>query len=108
MKKESLFYKLAAANGLIIVLPVIIAFTLTVVLSLAKYADAGSPFFFLGIALMVVGWCLLLRSKWPQIRQGQIWTFGISESNSNMRHCYRLGYAMIILGWLVCTFSGYL
>jgi hypothetical protein len=105
---KSVFYKAAAGNFVIVVLPIIVAFILAFVFGLARFADATSPFFYGGIGLMAVGWLLLVRSKWDQIRSGEIWTFGVSQANNKMRLLYRLSYAVMIVGYLVSTFSGQL
>lgn len=80
------------------------ALVLAVVLTLAQHADSRSPYFYVGIALMLIGWCLLLYSKWDQIRKGQLLKFGVS--NPKMRLLYGLSYATMLAGYLLSTFSG--
>ena len=108
MKERSPFYKTAAGNFLIILIPVATAFALAFALGLAKYADAHSPLFYIGIGLIVIGWCLLVRSKWDQIRRGELCTFGVSKTHPSMRGLYWLAYITMIVGWLIATFSGQL
>ena len=105
-KGKSIFYKAAAGNFLLIIFPVLVALILAFVVGLARFADTRSSFFYLGVGFMAIGWCLLVRSKWDQIRHGELWTFGLSHSHQKMRLRYRLSYVIMIVGYLISTFSG--
>jgi hypothetical protein len=103
-KEKSIFYWAAAGNFLILGLPLIVAFTLTFVLSLAKFADASSLFFYVGIALMFTGWGMLVISKWDQVKRGDLVSWGIT--NQKRRLLYIFSYLTMLVGYLVTTFSG--
>lgn len=105
---KSIFYRASLGNSLFVVIPVLAAFILGMVLSLSSLADSRSPFFYAGIALMIVGWGLLVRSKWDQVRKGDVWSFGISKDHPEMKWLYRCSYAVMISGWLMACLSGLL
>ena len=108
MKNEkSVFYKMALGNLLVLLLPILVAFIATLAFGLARYADAQSPLFWMGIVLMVIGWVLLVRSKWPQLRGGDLSTFGVSQANAKNRNLYWASYIVMVSGYLLSTFSGY-
>ncbi len=105
MKKiTSIFYWAAFANILILGLPLIAGFSLVFIYGHYKYADSGSPFYYIGIGLMLLGWCFLALSKWDQIRRGDLMSWGVSGRKNQL--LYRISYLTIFVGYLICTFSG--
>jgi formate hydrogenlyase subunit 3/multisubunit Na+/H+ antiporter MnhD subunit len=69
-------------------------------------ADATKSSFYFGIATMILGWLILVASKWDQVRKGDIWTFGVSKDRPQMRRYYYLSYLVMFLGWLIACLSG--
>lgn len=55
---------------------------------------------------MFLGWCLLIRSKWDQVRRGDVINFGVSSDRPMMRSLYRLSYFVMVSGALITCFSG--
>lgn len=106
--KDSIFYKSALGNVLIMGVPIIITFVLAFVIGLSKFSDPQSPFFLTGGAVVLMGWFILVASKWTQIRQGKFWAFGITKGNPRIHFFYLLSYILMTSGYLLMTFSGLL
>jgi hypothetical protein len=102
----SQFKTAAYVNIIFLFSPFLMAFTAVIVMSLARFTDINSPFFYLGIVSMLTGWALLVRSKWDQVRKGDLLTWGITKDHPEMRMLYHMSYVVMIAGWLVACFSG--
>jgi hypothetical protein len=103
---KSIFYRAALGNWMTVILPILLSGTMAFVMKLSSFADPESIFFYIGIGLMFIGWCLLVRAKWDQVRRGDIFSFGISRSRPEMKRLYRFSYVVMIAGWLLACFSG--
>lgn len=105
----SLFVRKAKFQTLLIFGFAIIALILSVLLPwLMRPADAASPYFWLGLVGMVVGYGMLVRAKWSQIRGGDFFSWGISSDSRNRKLIYFLSYPTMIVGLLMACFSGQL
>jgi hypothetical protein len=60
----SIFKLSAAANVVFLFLPV----TMALIVAVSMQANPNSPLFYLGIFSMMVGWLLLVASKWGAYR----------------------------------------
>jgi hypothetical protein len=99
-KREALF--LYFVTGIFFFWPTL----LVVFIFLSTFADPNSIPFYCGISILLVGWCLLVQSKWHQVRKGDLLTFGISASHPEMRIRYRMSYIIMIFGSILACFSG--
>jgi len=91
------FRHTAWGNLIVLAGPMIIAFVTA--MSFQPRSDTLS--FYLGIGLMIVGWFVLVASKWDQVSKGDFWTFGVSKDKPKMRVLYVLSYFVMVFGWLM-------
>lgn len=67
----SMFERKAKAQFLIVFgLPITAGFIAILMAQVTRWVDASSPFFWLGIAAMILGYILLVYTKWDQIKRG--------------------------------------
>lgn len=58
-----------------------------------------SPLFWAGFGLILFGFFVLVYAKWPQIREGDLTTFGVPGLPFKNRYAYYISYALMILGF---------
>jgi uncharacterized membrane protein YfcA len=56
---------------------------------------------YIPIILLLIGFVFLLKAKWFLFRSRKFFTFGPSEMTERNRYFYKLGYALILIGFLL-------
>ena len=103
---SSQFKSSALGNLFLLIGPILGVIYLAIAAALVQNVNPHGAVFFSGLGVMVAGVCSLVRSKWDQIKIGNLLTWGISKDFPRMKKFHRAGYALIILGWLMLVFSG--
>ena len=62
--------------------------------------------FWAGLAGMISGYALLVRSKWDQIQSGDFFTWGLSPSARKLRPVYIASYLFMTCGFILAGVSG--
>ena len=95
-------------NSLIVTLPMVIPLTVFFAVAMSGHADPSSPILYAGVALMLGGWAMLIRSKWDQIRRGELASLGVPKASAKMRALYLSSYFVMATGWTLACTSGLL
>lgn len=84
-----LFKQKAKAQAFLILGAFPVAGTTAILLiALIRAADASSPYFWIGMAV-VAGYASIVRSKWDQIQRGDFFSWGLSPEANGMRGHYQ-------------------
>lgn len=73
---------------------------------ISSQADANNVYFWIGIAAMITGYALLVRSKWDQIQARDFFTWGLSPSMRKYKSFYLASYLFMFCGFMVAGSSG--
>ena len=71
--------------------------------SIGSVANLNSPVSWIGIALIVFGYGFLVKTKWPQFKKLDFFTFGVGEFGST--RAYKISYSLIICGVVLLPLS---
>jgi hypothetical protein len=74
--------------------------------ALTQGADHTTVYFWAGLAGMISGYALLVRSKWDQIQSGDFFTWGLSPSARKLRPVYIASYLFMTCGFILAGVSG--
>ena len=102
----SIFEKNAKAQAIVVGLPIFAGILTILLTQITRSADASTPYFWFGIIGMLGGYIMLVRSKWSQIRQGDLFSWGLDSNSQKMKPIYILSYLMMAGGFGLAAFSG--
>lgn len=78
----------------------------SLLLELTRGADAMTLWFWVGLLGMIAGYSALVRSKWDQIQNGDLFSWGVSPSAQHLRPLYISAYAMMVGGFVLAGAAG--
>ncbi len=103
----SMFERKAKAQFLIVFgLPITAGFIAILMAQVTRWVDASSPFFWLGIAAMILGYILLVYTKWDQIKRGDFFSWGVTGGSGARKLLYVGSYCLMVFGFLIAGYSG--
>lgn len=91
-------------NLLILIGLPLVGATLAIVIPISHFINPYSDFFLVGSLLLTFGWFLLAYSKWPQIKNGELFKFGPPKGPGSHKRNYAISYCMMVFG-IVLIFS---
>ncbi|MGE0526864.1 MAG: hypothetical protein AB7G93_23495 [Bdellovibrionales bacterium] len=92
--------------GIVFGLPIAAGFIAVFLTHVTRWTDSSSPYFWVGIGGMLVGYGILVYSKWDQIKRGNFFSWGVTSGSATRRALYAASYCLMVFGFLLAGFSG--
>jgi hypothetical protein len=101
----SIFHREAKLQAAVLFALPIAAFVFVTAAEFSRSADSSSPYFWIGIGLMILGYILLAYTKRDQIKRRDFFTWGLTVQSRALKALYILSYAIMISGFLLAGAS---
>ena len=93
-------------DAFLILAPALGAIYLAIAAAILLNVNPHGAAFYSGIAVLVIGSCTLVKSKWDKIKLGKLFIWGPPPARAKMKLLFFGGYALMVAGWYTIYFSG--